>query len=102
MLRLAVLLVVLATSPAIADTEENHDRARRAFQAGEIVPLDEIINDLRRQGFGAVLEVELKRRNGRWVYEIETLSEDGLISKTRVDATTREQLPRRDRHDDED
>ena len=32
-------------------------------------------------GRGEVLEVELERHGNRWIYEIETLSRDGVIAE---------------------
>ena len=46
-----------------------------------------------------MLEVELEQHDGRWIYEVETLSADGVISKHVVDAKTKEVLPYGDDHD---
>jgi hypothetical protein len=48
--------------------EHDHDRARRAVQAGNILPLQEVLARLARRQSGQVLEVELERESGRWVY----------------------------------
>jgi hypothetical protein len=89
---LACLMLLVVLSPAMAD-EDSHDRARRALQAGEVVPLDEILAVLQRQGAGQVLEVELEHEGGRWIYEVETLSPQGVITKHMVDAKTKEVQP---------
>jgi uncharacterized membrane protein YkoI len=41
---------------------------------------------------GQILEIELERHNGRWVYEIEGLSANGLISRHFFDAATKAEL----------
>ena len=84
------LWLLLAALPVRAD--QGHDRAREALRAGEIVPLDEILDVLSAQDAGQVLEVELERHDGRWIYEIETLDPQGMIAKHAVDATTKEIL----------
>lgn len=89
---LACLILLMALAPAMAD-EDSHDRARSALLAGEIVPLDEVIAELHRRGAGQVLEVELEQEGGRWVYEVETLSADGVITKHLVDAKTKQMQP---------
>ena len=97
----AALLLVLAGGTAAAD-DDSHDRAREALERGEIAPLDQILAEVRRQGLGTVLEVELERHGGRWVYEVETLSPDGVIAKTRIDAKNpRQHRPPAGEHEDE-
>ena len=95
---LICLWLLLAALPVRAD--EGHDRARDALRAGEIVPLDEVLEVLRERGAGQVLEVELERHDDRWIYEIETLDPGGVIAKHVVDATTKEIL--KDGSEDED
>jgi hypothetical protein len=87
-----LILLRVVLSPAMAD-EDSHDRARRALQAGEIVPLDEVLAVLAQRGVGQVLEVELEHEGGRWIYEVETLSPDGVITKHLVDAKTKQMRP---------
>jgi len=66
--------------------ERDHDRARRAVQAGEVLPLQEVLNLLARRQPGQVLEVELERDAGRWVYEIKLLKPDGRLLTLQLDA----------------
>jgi uncharacterized membrane protein YkoI len=91
-LPLAAAFLTLLASVAAAD--DDHDRARDALRRGEIQPLEEILAEVRRQRLGTVLEVELERRRGRWVYEVETLSADGLVAKFWLDAASRQILDR--------
>jgi uncharacterized membrane protein YkoI len=99
-LHAAALLLVLLGGAAAAD-DDSHDRAREALDRGEIAPLDQILAEVRRQGLGTVLEVELERHDGRWVYEVETLSPEGVIAKTLVDAKSpRQRLPAGEHEDD--
>ncbi len=64
----------------------DHDRARQALAAGEVLPLRTILDRVEREYPGQVLEVELERDGGRWVYEIRTLRSGGALVKLKVDA----------------
>jgi uncharacterized membrane protein YkoI len=88
---MATVLAMLAADPARAD--EDQDQAYRARHRGEIVPLEEILALVRRSHPGTVLEIELERHRGRWIYEVELLRKDGVIAKIYLDATTKKPLP---------
>lgn len=103
---LSTLLVTLLIAPTLGHAgehahgdrsdrdEHDHDRARRAVQAGEVLPLQEVLARLARRQPGQVLEVELEREDGRWVYEIKLLKPDGRRVKLQLDA--RDGSPLRD------
>ena len=68
--RLPLWLVLLAAiaGPAHArdgHDEHDHDRARQALQAGEILPLKAILARVEKEHPGQVMEVELERREQR-------------------------------------
>ena len=86
MIRLAVLLSLIA-GPALADRDD-HDRARRALEAGEVLPLSEILAAVEAAQPGRVIEVELERDDGRWVYELELVAPDGRLVEIEIDAAT--------------
>ena len=70
--------------PAWASGKDDHDRARRAVQAGQ------------------VLEVELEQERERWIYEIKLLTPAGQLTKVKLDARTAEVLRVRSRESRED
>jgi uncharacterized iron-regulated membrane protein len=70
----------------------DHDRAREAVRAGEAMPLPALLERLHRSHPGQVLELELEREDGRWLYEIRLLQPDGQLVKLLVDARTAEVL----------
>ena len=78
----------LAALPAQARDDHDHERARRALQAGELLPLDEILKRVRKAQPGEVLEVELEREDGRWVYEFKILPPSGRVFELKLDAAT--------------
>ncbi len=76
------------------DEGRSHDRARRAAEAGEILPLAEIYERARRVQPGRVLEAELERARGRWIYEIKILDPEGRLYELKLDAATGKILKR--------
>jgi len=89
------LALLLATAPAHADSDQ--DRARAAVQAGQVLPLKTVLERLEREHPGQVLEVELERDDGRWVYEVKLLQAGGRLVKLELDADSGEVLKRRER-----
>jgi uncharacterized membrane protein YkoI len=88
-----VLAVLLAVACAVHadevpehDHEHDHDRARQAREAGEVLPLREILDRLARSQPGQVLDVDLERRQGRWIYAIKLLRAGGTLVRLKVDA----------------
>ena len=79
--------------------DADHDRARQALEAGEVLPLGTILERLERDHPGQVLDVELglEKRDGveRWVYEVKLLRKGGALVKLKVDARTGSVISRR-------
>ena len=98
----AVALVAALTGNAVcADEPHDHDRARRALEAGEIMPLSRILDRVERDYPGRVLEVELDRDDERWLYEIKLLQDGGRVLKLKIDARDASLLEPKGRHGDE-
>lgn len=93
----AMLLVTIAASAVHADERKDHDRARAALKAGEVLPLQEVLSRVQRSHPGDVLEVELERKEGRWVYELRLLQDGGRLLRLDVDAKTAAVLRSRQR-----
>jgi uncharacterized membrane protein YkoI len=98
----ALLALLMATlGPAGASEERDHERARAAVRAGEVLPLPTLLERLHRTHPGQVLELELEREDdsgrqpSRWVYEIKLLQPDGQLLKLAVDARTGQVLQAR-------
>jgi hypothetical protein len=94
---LSLCLCLVLASPAGADSARDHERARAALQAGEVMPLQKLLERVQRQHPGDVLEVELEREDGRWVYELKLLQRGGQVLRLDVDGRTGDVLRSRTR-----
>ena len=69
-----------------------HDAVRAIKQRGDILSLDQILRDARAQHAGRVLESELEQKDGRYVYEVELVDDQGRVWEMKFDAGTGEVL----------
>ncbi|MGJ8605118.1 MAG: PepSY domain-containing protein [Marivita sp.] len=83
---LALFLICLA-APAWAK-DSAHDRARYALEAGEILPLSDILQAAQTARPGRVIEVELDRDDGIWIYELELVGTNGQLYEIEINAAT--------------
>jgi uncharacterized membrane protein YkoI len=99
--RACLLALALASVWPMSEARRDgdHDRARAAVQAGEVLPLPTLLEQLRRSHPGQVLEVELEREDGRWRYEVKLLQPDGQLRKLLLDARSGAVLSDRRRSD---
>ena len=86
MRRILIILAVLLAAPAFADDDQ--DRARDALSRGEILPFSRILAVIEREVDGRVIEIDLDRAGGRYVYEVEVLSPGGRLVELSLDAAT--------------
>jgi uncharacterized membrane protein YkoI len=84
---LGLALLVLA-GPLQASDREEVDRVRAAVQAGQLLPLTQVLERLQRSHPGQVLEVELERDDGRWIYDVKLLQAGGRLLKLELDGRT--------------
>ena len=96
---MALALAVAAASPVGAAESGDHDRARKALEAGEILPLHTVLEGVSREVPGQVMEVELERKHDRWFYEVKLLRPGGALVKLLVNASDGTIVDRRVRDD---
>ena len=89
----------LAVLPVAASDKHDHDRARQAVQAGQVLPLPAVLDHLQREVPGQVLEVELEQERSGWIYEIKLLTPAGQLTKVKLDARTAQVLRIKSRDD---
>ena len=91
---LGLAAALLCGVAAVGADEAEHDRVRELVESGAIRPLEEVVDTVTARYPGRLLEVELEREEGRLVYEIELVTEDGEYIEVLVDAETGEVLGR--------
>lgn len=75
----------------------DHDLARRASEAGEILPLRDILAIIERDFPGQIIEIELERDDGLWLYEIKLIRSGGMLAKIKLNARDGSLLKIKDR-----
>lgn len=83
---LALCLCLALPVAGLASDRDDHEHARRAREAGEILPLRTVLERVREDYPGEVIEVELEREHGRWEYEINLRRHGGALLKLKLDA----------------
>jgi uncharacterized membrane protein YkoI len=87
---MAGLVLLTICSGAIAD--DDHLKAKRLHQSGDIVSIEQILSKVRQSNQGRVLEIDLEDEEGRYLYEIELVDSKGDVHKFLFDARTGEQI----------
>ena len=80
-LAVAALLALAAVPVHADDDRDDHVEARALLERGEILPLVRILEIVRREQPGDVIEVELERDDGRWEYDVKVLTAAGIVRK---------------------
>ncbi|MFA6021058.1 MAG: PepSY domain-containing protein [Rhodospirillales bacterium] len=88
---LAAALILMACQPSLADSIDQN-AAREAVKKGDIRPLAEAIAKVEQDYQSRVLDAELEREGGIYVYEIKAINKDGWRRKLYLDAKTLEIL----------
>lgn len=97
--------VFLLAGSGLSRADDDHELARKAMEAGEVLSLRTILEIVDRDYPGQVFDVELERdkKHGpaRWVYEIKILRTGGALVKLKVDARDGRLISRKskDEHD---
>lgn len=81
-----LVLCFCLSIPAMAG--DDHDKARKALESGQVLPLQQILQKISKDYPAQVIEVDLERKKDGWIYEIKQLGADGSLSKLEVDAKT--------------
>ena len=81
-----LFLVLLIFQPLVQ--AENQDRALELRKRGDILPLETLIQKSQKIHPGKILEVELRKKHQRYIYELEILDHDGVVWELYFDAHT--------------
>jgi uncharacterized membrane protein YkoI len=86
---LSVTIALLVFSLG-ASAEDDHDRARRLRDAGDILSLETVIERARSEKPGRILEIQLKEKKSRVLYEVELVDDRGIVWELYFDARSGE------------
>lgn len=87
-----VLPFVVGVTVVSLTQADTHDEVRQLSEDQQILPLEELLKQVRQQHPGRVLEVELEKESGQYIYEIEVLNKQGQVSELKYNAQTGELL----------
>ncbi len=82
-----IAFMLLGPLPA-AFADDDYMEAKRLLETGQILPLEDLLKNLRQTHPGKVLEIELEREDHQIVYEVELLGEDGVVKEVYINART--------------
>ena len=87
------LLINLSTVNSVFSNEQlaDHEKAIKAVNEGEILPLDEILVKVSQKYAGRVISISLKDSEKGlfgWVYDIMIIEPGNMVKQIRVDAGT--------------
>ncbi|MGQ0592610.1 MAG: PepSY domain-containing protein [Gammaproteobacteria bacterium] len=73
-----------AGSPGV----EDHEQIRRLKESGKIRSLESVLEEVRRDYPGRIIEIELDDDDGSYTYELELVDEQGVVWDLEIDAHT--------------
>ncbi|MBG13621.1 MAG: PepSY domain-containing protein [Alloalcanivorax venustensis] len=87
--RAALAALLLALVPLAPALDVDQDEALRLRQSGEVLSFQAILRQAEERYPGArLLEAELDDDDGELIYEIELLTDDGVVRELEIDART--------------
>ena len=88
---IVILISLFCSNFSVLSEESDHDKAIKAVNEGEILPLNQILESVNRNFDGRVISVNLKDNEGGlfgWVYDIMIIDSKNNVRNLRVDAGT--------------
>jgi uncharacterized membrane protein YkoI len=83
-----VLAIFVIVSPLKAHADIDQATARQLSATGKILPLEKIHEKAKQIKQGKILETELEKKRGKYLYEVELLDEHGIVWEIKLDAAT--------------
>ncbi|ADE16102.1 Propeptide PepSY amd peptidase M4 [Nitrosococcus halophilus Nc 4] len=81
-------LILLLSGASLKALDLSHDEALRLRQSGAILPFEQILARALEHYPGAqLLESELEREDGLYVYELEILTPTGVVHELEINAS---------------
>ncbi len=86
----AILLVNLVVMSSAILADDDHDLARKLKEAGDILPLEQLLKKARAYHPGQLIKIELEKKYSYFIYEVEILDKQGQVWEMKFDAKTGE------------
>ncbi len=90
-------IMLFSTGVANADSRLRQNEVRQLRESGKILPMEEILTRVRSIQPGQVVEIELDREKGAYVYEVKVIDDKDTIHKLELDAGNGEVLRRKEK-----
>lgn len=87
-LLLVSLALGLSSAGGVRADDDDHELARRLVDEGKIRALSAIIEEVKTQVPGEMLEIEFESEKGVYKYELKILRPDGKVQEVDIDAVT--------------
>lgn len=87
----AAIALAMAMPAFVAEPhadEDDHDQARSALEQHKILPLTQILEQLRPKLKGRIVGTELEQDHGVYLYEFKIVTPNGRLEEVYVDALT--------------
>jgi len=94
LLGLGLIQPLPAKDSSLRVAELKADEVRKLREAGDIIPLETLLQDIRQNYPGRIIEIELDEEHNRYVYELEIVDDEGIVWELYLDAGTGELLER--------
>lgn len=101
-LMLAGAAFVVAMTAWAAETTATRSGVEKSAQARETLPMEDIIQRARAAQPGNIEEIELERKGGRLLYEVNMAADDGAKRELKFDAKTGELISNKADEEDDD
>lgn len=82
-----IIIFILALSPVMASEDIDQNQAQVLREQGVIMPLEDILENVGQIKNGRVMEVELEKKRGIYVYEIEIADPAGQVWELKFNAS---------------
>ncbi|ADP72159.1 hypothetical protein Rvan_2955 [Rhodomicrobium vannielii ATCC 17100] len=79
---------MLASPTAFAKDDDSRSEIHQGLKQGDIKSLSDILVISKDRVVGEVIEAEIDRKGGKWIYDLELIDPQGFKSKVKVDAKT--------------
>ncbi|EIC19523.1 PepSY domain-containing protein [Thiorhodovibrio frisius] len=89
--------LLLAMGSSLASERLDHNAIKQLRETGAILPMEQVMASAQSVQPGELVEAELERDVGTYLYEIKILAADGTVHKLYLDAATAEVVKRKEK-----